>query len=104
MFRNFIFQKLNSELNADDFLSKPETYTWICKESSFVNKDYKHTTGDFRLIKDNKLWKKFRANDFFFFDKFLFLFLSNLQTQLLSSKKNIEIFYKKQTKKKLVQR
>ena len=38
--------------------------------------------------------------NFFFLNQFLFLFLSNLQTQLLNSKKkNIEIFCKKQTNK-----
>ena len=40
-------------------------------------------------------------NDFFL-NKFLFLFLSILQTQLLNSK--TEIFYNKQTKKTWVQR
>ena len=37
--------------------------------------------------------------NFFFLNQFLFLFLSNLQTQLLNSKKKTEIFCKKQTNK-----
>ena len=41
---------------------------------------------------------------YYFFNKFLFLFFSNLQTQLINSKKQKFFTTNKQTNKKLVQR
>ena len=49
------FQKLNSKLNNDDFVSNPGIYPRICKGSFFIDEDHNDMTGNLRFTEDNKL-------------------------------------------------